>query len=426
MPKLRNQNPAYSRHKGSGQAVITLDGKDIYLGSYNSVASRNEYDRVIAEWLANGRRLQKKTTDYSVAEVAAQFWTYAQVYYAEIEGKPNKEREAYKTALAPLVRLYGRKIATDFGPLALETVRNAMIDQGWCRTHVNRQIARLKMVFKWAVSREMIGGSVHHALSAVSGLRKGHSKARESAPVKPVSDAMVNVTLDHVSPTIQAMINFQLLTGCRPGEMCQMRTGDIDRSGEVWVYTPGSHKTEHHGHARTIHIGARAQAALMPFLKMDPAAYCFSPAEAEDARRDAQHAARKTPAHQGNNIGTNRRRRPKRPAGDKYEIASYRRAIARGCDTAFPPPDHLAKRKGESGLQWQRRLTPEQRTELAKWRKQHSWHPHQLRHAAATAIRKQFGIESAQHVLGHASPNMTLVYAEKNSEVARHVAAVIG
>jgi hypothetical protein len=56
MPKLINRNPWYCRHRASGQAVVTIDNRDIYLGPYGSKASRNEYDRVIAEWVANGRR----------------------------------------------------------------------------------------------------------------------------------------------------------------------------------------------------------------------------------------------------------------------------------------------------------------------------------------------------------------------------------
>jgi integrase len=49
-----------------------------------------------------------------------------------------------------------------------------------------------------------------------------------------------------------------------------------------------------------------------------------------------------------------------------------------------------------------------------------------LRHSAATEIRKRFGIEAAQHVLGHATLNVTEIYAEKNSEAARQIAAAIG
>ena len=49
--------PAYRRHKPSGQAVVTLCGKDHYLGRWNTKASRSEYDRLIGEWLAAGRMI---------------------------------------------------------------------------------------------------------------------------------------------------------------------------------------------------------------------------------------------------------------------------------------------------------------------------------------------------------------------------------
>ena len=58
MPRLTgNRLPKYGKHKASGQAVIQLDGQDIYLGPHGSKAGRIEYDRVVAEWLANGRCL---------------------------------------------------------------------------------------------------------------------------------------------------------------------------------------------------------------------------------------------------------------------------------------------------------------------------------------------------------------------------------
>ena len=48
--------PSYRLHKPSGQAVVTLSGKDHYLGRFGSPESRDAYDRLLAEWLANSRR----------------------------------------------------------------------------------------------------------------------------------------------------------------------------------------------------------------------------------------------------------------------------------------------------------------------------------------------------------------------------------
>jgi hypothetical protein len=78
--------PSYRRHRASGQAVVTLDGRDFYLGLYGSRASRAEYDRLIGEWLANGRRLPVQRSaipDLTVIELAAQYLVFAQAYYVK-------------------------------------------------------------------------------------------------------------------------------------------------------------------------------------------------------------------------------------------------------------------------------------------------------------------------------------------------------
>lgn len=107
-------------------------------------------------------------------------------------------------------------------------------------------------------------------------------------------------------------------------------------------------------------------------------------------------------------------------------MASYRRAIARACDVAFPPPKPLAQQQGETQQQWIERLSAEQREELKQWQKDHRWHPHQLRHNAGTRIRKEFGLEVARAVLGHRSAVVTEVYAELNSNLAASVMEKIG
>ena len=81
MPRLTNSNPKYRKHRASGQAVVTLSGRDFYLGPHGSAASRQEYDQLIGEWLANGRRLKGGTSDVTVVELVAAYWTHAKDYY---------------------------------------------------------------------------------------------------------------------------------------------------------------------------------------------------------------------------------------------------------------------------------------------------------------------------------------------------------
>ena len=107
MPKLTASNPKYRMHRASGQAVVTLDGRDFYLGPHGSTASRQEYDRLIGEWLAAGRRLPRQgggdASDLTFVELVAGFWKHAQVYYhqpAAIRGNSVRSASRWRTSSA--------------------------------------------------------------------------------------------------------------------------------------------------------------------------------------------------------------------------------------------------------------------------------------------------------------------------------------
>jgi integrase len=408
MPKLNNRVPKYCRHRGSGQAVVALSGQDIYVGQYGSPASRAKYDRLIAEWIAAGRRLPTDPNAITIAEVVAAFRRHAQTYY----GADSKAAANIDGSLRPVVKLYGRTAANEFGPLRLKTVREQFISGGRVRANINRHITRIRGVFKWAAENELIPANVFHGLMAVRGLRRGKSGAVEGEPVKPVPVEHVEAVIPHVSPQVVAMIRLQLLTGMRPGEVTIMRGCDLDTTGNLWLYRPSRHKTQSYGHERLIYLGPKAQEVIRPFLNADLQAYLFSPAEAEGHRRALLHAQRKTPMNEGNTPGSNRLRRPQHRAGDVYTVGAYYNAVRRGCYAAFPPPPEL--------------LQPNREVELAAWRREHRRHIHQLRHTAATELRKEFGVEAAQVILGHRTLTTTQLYAEKNVEAAKRVMAAIG
>jgi integrase len=301
---------------------------------------------------------------------------------------------------------------------------------GWTRKSVNKQINRIRQMFKWAVENEMVPMDLYHGLTAVVGLKAGRCEARESEPVRPVPDAHVYAVQDKVSKQIATMIHLQLLTGARPGEVCVLRALDIDRSGKVWIYRPQTHKTSHYGYAREIRIGPKAQKFLVPFLaKLDLGAFIFSPVDAEASRREFSHRQRKTPQKCGNRPGSNRRNKPKWAPGERYSVSAYRRAVERGCDLAFPPPVDLARlrvagAKGtrwETDLEWQGRLGANKWASLLIWRREHRWHPHQLRHNAATRLRREHGVEMARIILGHRNLSATEIYAEADTLKATQI-----
>lgn len=322
MPKLKNRVPSYRKHKATGQAVVTLDGRTFYLGKYNSAASRSEYSRLISEWTAEGGNLPpQKTSAYTIAELLVAFLKHAKSYYRDANGKQTTEFEKFKHAIRPLKSLYGRTAAQDFGPLALKAVRQEFINSGVSRNYANQCTNKIRHVFKWGVGNELVPSPVFHGLQAVAPLKRGGTEARVTDPVKPVPDAFVDAVLPYVSRQFAAMIELQRLTGMRSGEVTILRGCDIDTTCDVWVFKPHDHKTAHHGHGRNFYLGPKAQQVVRPFFKTGIEAYLFSPADAEAERLEEHHKRRKTPLSCGNRLGNRKQKRQRKP-GERYETTS--------------------------------------------------------------------------------------------------------
>jgi integrase len=280
-------------------------------------------------------------------------------------------------------------------------------------------------MFRWAAAEEMLPGSLYENLKQVEGLRRGKTPARETKKIKPVEPEIVKATRHYLPPTIRAMTDFQLLTGSRPTEVCLLRVIDLDMHNPAcWVYRPHKHKSEHHDLERLILVGPQAQEVLRPYLTLNTQAYLFSPRDSEAARHAEQRQNRKTPltpSHKNRKPMKN----PKRPKRERYDEISYRNAIYRACDKAFPAPEPLAKQPDETRSEWLARLTPEQQEQLDAWQKAHRWHPNRLRHTRATELRA-YGLDVAKTVLGHTKVETTQIYAEKDMAAAMELVGKIG
>jgi integrase len=396
MPRRRILTPTYRFHKQSGQAVsdfydpLTGRKRTVSLGKWESPESRREHARLCAE-VAAGRTAPSASTTISVNELLAAYLAHATTYYVK-EGRTTDEVWCLKSAIRVVRHVHGHVPVDQFGPAALEAVRRRMVELGWARGTVNKQVGRVRRIVRWGVAKQLVSPAVLVGLEAVAPLKKGRSAARETSPVLPVSDTAVETTIPHLSAVVAAMVKLQRLTGMRPHEVCRLRPGDVDRSTGVWVYTPHGHKTEHLGRPRRIPLGPRARAVLEPFLGREAGVYCFDPRAAVAELRAKQRAAR---AARGGGSGGSRKppaHSPGRQARDRYTTGTYRQAVRRGCLKAGIPV----------------------------------WEPNQLRHAYATAVRQRHGLEAAQVLLGHASADVTQVYAERDDQLARRVAAAIG
>ena len=396
--------PKYRHHKGTGQAFVQVKGRRFYLGKHNSPASKEAYARFVAEIAAKPVSVPIAPTKASdvqvtVVELAAAYLDFAEGYYVK-DGRPTGELPVIRRALIIVNELYGRQPAVEFGPLALRAVQQKLIQDHYARKTVNHFVAVIRRLFRWAASQELISVVTYQALTTVPGLKKGRSAAREPDPVRPVADEVVDATLPFLPKVPADMVRFQRLTGCRPTEVCTIRPIDVDRSGEVWLYRPASHKTSHRDLDRVVFIGPKAQQILLPYLLRDAQTYCFSPADSEAHRHAEQREQRKTRL-QPSQVNRRKRHAVRTPKAF-YTKDSFNRAIRRAVDKA-----NASRAKQGSDL------LP-------------VWHPNQLRHSTATEIRRQFGLEAAQVILGHTTANTTEIYAERDLSLARDVIRKIG
>lgn len=372
--------PGYRLHKASGQAVVRFSGRHYYLGKFGTPASREEYERLIRKHLELPDRSTAGSIlpDFTVNELLVRFLRHAAIYYRLPDGRPSGEIEPLHHASRFLRDEAGTTLAEDFSPLRLAAVRERMIGRGLCRNVINGHILRIRRIFRWAVAQELVPGSILSALQALDGLRRGRSAARETDPVGPAPEEDVEKTIPHLAPPVRAMVGVHRLTAMRPGEVCAMTSGAIERTSGAWIYRPAQHKKLWRGRSLEIFLGPRAQALIAPFLSLDPDAPLFSP---RDSLAYWNAKRRKREKKAGVAV-------PRRSPGKGYTTASYRRAISYACRKAGVEP----------------------------------WHPNQLRHGRATELRRDFGIEAAMAALDHSRIETTEIYAERNRALARRIA----
>jgi integrase len=421
---MSNRVPSYRCKKSNGReygCVSLPDGmggrRDILLGTYGTRESRAEYARVVGEWEAGGRQLPQPgaAKDHSINELILAYWPHAEQHYRHADGTASQELAGFRLTFRPLKEMYGHTAAKDFGPMALKSLRERLIAQpivsrikvedpatgkkvwqervvrvGLARGVINQRIARIKRLFKWGASNELVPIAVFQALATVSGLQRGRTKARETAKVRPVSIALVEDTLQHVPTLVADMLSLQLATGMRSGETCIMRGCDIDVSGPIWLYRPSSHKNLHREMGRVVPLGPKAQEIVKRYLKPSMESYLFSPRDSVQAWREQQRAKRKSKVQPSQVC--RRKRKPQRMPGERYTPTAMAHAVRRACDKHGLP----------------------------------RWHPHQLRHTAATEIRREYGLDATRAVLGQHGLQIAAEYGELDLAKVVAVAAKLG
>jgi integrase len=362
--------PAYPpRPHSSGQARIVYRGKTYYLGVHGSDTSRREYARVVGE-LATGVPAVPHWPGkpVSVARLVELWLQDAR----QKRGPACKEIREVGRALMVLVRLHGKLQAATFGVPHLAMVRDSMAtgqwmtDEerekrrarrqpvGWCRNQVNHAVVRVRTVWRWAEQAGLVPEGRWNHLRSLAPLDGRNLQVRSTAAREPATRQQLDAVLPVVAPVVAAMAELQWESGMRPGEVCRMTAGAIDRAGPhgCWLYRlerdKGSWRTPGEAPAPVV-LNERCQEIIEPWLRAarSPGDYLFPPSR----RRQNAH----------------------------YTEFSYAQAIRRGCDQAG------VKR----------------------------FSPYQLRHAAKARIEAEFGENVARQILRQRSIESTRQYARK-------------
>ncbi|MCD0459972.1 tyrosine-type recombinase/integrase [Roseiconus lacunae] len=407
MARPKAKAPARRYHM-SGQSVVTIAGRDFYLGTHDSPESIARYAALVAIYqqgnltLPAGFELASLDPQVAVilggisapqhqADTTVLVRHVTALYREHINEKyqnAKQEKHRHLRLCDQVDELFADILADQFGPVRLKEFRAMLVNEGLSRKYINRLTNCVVGIFKHAVAGELVEVNVFERLRTLEPLRKGQTIAPEKERTAPVPLETVRKTAEHLSPIIKAMLRIQVATGMRPKELCMMRPCDIDRKGEVWIYRPSEHKTQWCGKDKAIPIVGDAREAVTEFLQRSLESYCFSPKEAMAWRHAQAAARRKTPKKQGNRPGSNRKKTPKRLPRERYDSASYRQAIARAIVVA-----NVEK-----------------------------WTPYQIRHLTATEVRAALGIEDTKALLGHSTALMTEHYARESEEAATRAA----
>lgn len=379
MPRPKSSVPSYCLHKPSGQAYAYVNRERIYLGPHASPESREAYSALL-DRLQSGLKPEARATRskgspkrFTIAELLLRFKN------EKLPGYSDAERGHLQRIIRITRELFAGEPVDKFGPIRLRTVRQAMIDKGWSRSHINKQIARLRMIFRWGVGWELVPETIANALKAVESLPAGASEAAESVERVAVPDERLKAVRNCLTGRFRDIFDLMLLTGSRPGEIIWLESGWFNRSEEIWSVNLKKHKTLHHGKKRTLFFNATAQLILRQYLSADPSARLF-------------------------------------PGVRTDKLAA---AVKSACEKAFDMPAELRYRRRHP-------LTPAQKAKAKAWHREHSFTPHWLRHTVATKIADEIGLEASQRLLGHSNVAMTEHYAKSAKKKAVEAVNILG
>jgi len=75
------RTPKYCHYKATGQAFVRINGKQIYLGAFESPDSRDAYDVEIVNW--KSQQSSFVSSKFTVGQLCIEFLKHADIYYRD-------------------------------------------------------------------------------------------------------------------------------------------------------------------------------------------------------------------------------------------------------------------------------------------------------------------------------------------------------
>jgi hypothetical protein len=142
--------PVYKLHKPSGQARVRVDGRELYLGVHGSPESVAAYQKLVNEWLKNGKRLPANLgallarepepvvpASITVVELVDRYREWSAKEYGDTRVGEHRNT---MDAIGPVVRLFGRLAAEPAACVTANSPNVVRLRQS-DRSHIGRATA---------------------------------------------------------------------------------------------------------------------------------------------------------------------------------------------------------------------------------------------------------------------------------------------
>ena len=388
---MSNKYPKLCRHKGRKIGYVRIDGKQRYLnGSWPDDSKPSPELLASYEAFKYSLDLEAAGGTHLISDLLDKYTRFFASRKSRSVSRVRNDNAKLKV-LRRMLRPYESLTFEQVTIQNLSDIRERLTSKGYAISSVKDYWSHLHVFMKWCIARGFCQPEIQ--LKEMSLPKIDLDQYPTAKPPKMrhgVSWQQVQLTLPHLSETLQTALLVSLGTGARPQEVLDMRWEDIDTTKPVWEYRPEHHKTKRLNHERCIYISLPVQQLLKEYQlhRLDPEAeYIFTGAESwaySMAKRIGEDPA-ETFRMKPNNVT------------DRLDSRRLYQAVKRIC-----------VREG---------IEP--------------WTPYQTRHFFAETMLAKLSdhfkgngsdglaIEAVSAMLGHKSLEMTQRYSKRNTSLSR-------